>query len=649
MLDTAEGRHFVGNQTGVDAHHAVFQGFAHPESAGHVAGIEVGGQPEFGCIGHLDGFRLGLEAEQWGYGTEGFLPGDQHRRGDIGQYRGLEESAAQGVGLAAGEDSGALLQGVGHVSFHLAQSPGIDQGALLGAGLHAVANLERGDLFGQPLGKGIVEIGLNQEAIDADAGLAGIAVFGGDGARHGLLQIRIVEDDEGRIPAEFQGKLLQGGGALGHQQPAYLGGAGEGEFPYHRAGGESGADGDRVAGQHIEDPGGEARLFRQHGQGQRGQGRQLGGLDQHRATGSQGGRHLAGDHGEGEVPGGDGGADADGLLDGQDALVARGAGDGFPISTFGFLGEPFHKAGPIGHFTPGLGQGFAAFGGDQLGQVLGVFLDQAEPVHEQLGPGLGGQSLPGRPGCVGGTNGTPGFGRAAARNLGDERLRGRVEDRKAEAGISAGPEAIDETSFLEQKWVLKFHVLEKFLNKYILEPGFLEMASRMSPWNNRRGLLCTLLAACLLAACGGLGNQRPAPPTVSSSSQSLAPTPEGREVVMYALGLIGTDYRFGGKNPSAGLDCSGMVSYIFGQAAGLKVAGSAADIAKRGRGISNNSLRPGDLLFFNTMNRPRSHVGIYIGDRRFVHAPSSNGQVRIERLDSGYFASRFEEARTYFD
>lgn len=118
---------------------------------------------------------------------------------------------------------------------------------------------------------------------------------------------------------------------------------------------------------------------------------------------------------------------------------------------------------------------------------------------------------------------------------------------------------------------------------------------------------------------------------------------------MYALGLIGTDYRFGGKNPEAGLDCSGMVSYIYGQATRVKVSGSAADIARKGRSVDGGRLRPGDLVFFNTMNRPRSHVGIYIGDRRFVHAPSRNGQVRIDRLDSRYFASRFEEGRTYFD
>lgn len=128
-----------------------------------------------------------------------------------------------------------------------------------------------------------------------------------------------------------------------------------------------------------------------------------------------------------------------------------------------------------------------------------------------------------------------------------------------------------------------------------------------------------------------------------------ADSDKGNEVVFYAMGLIDTGYRFGGKNPEAGLDCSGMVSYIFGQAAGLKVQGSAADIARSSKPVDRNSLRPGDLVFFNTMNRSFSHVGIYIGDTRFIHAPSRNGKVRIDRLSDAYYAQRFEAARTFFD
>ena len=119
--------------------------------------------------------------------------------------------------------------------------------------------------------------------------------------------------------------------------------------------------------------------------------------------------------------------------------------------------------------------------------------------------------------------------------------------------------------------------------------------------------------------------------------------------MLFALGLIDTGYRFGGKNPDAGLDCSGMVAYVFNQAAGYRVAGSAADIARLGRPIRREDLRPGDLVFFNTRNAPFSHVGLYIGDDRFIHAPSGNGRVRIDQLNARYYAQRFEAARAYFD
>lgn len=153
----------------------------------------------------------------------------------------------------------------------------------------------------------------------------------------------------------------------------------------------------------------------------------------------------------------------------------------------------------------------------------------------------------------------------------------------------------------------------------------------------------------LLTGCGSLSVNVPMERETIAQPGPTAVSPKGNEVVLYALGLIDTGYRFGGKNPQAGLDCSGMVSYIYGEATGLKVEGSAADIARRSRPIEQDSLRPGDLVFFNTRNKPLSHVGIYIGDARFVHAPSSNGKVRIDRLNDRYYAQRFETARTFFD
>lgn len=116
-----------------------------------------------------------------------------------------------------------------------------------------------------------------------------------------------------------------------------------------------------------------------------------------------------------------------------------------------------------------------------------------------------------------------------------------------------------------------------------------------------------------------------------------------------AMHLLDTGYKFGGKNPDAGVDCSGMVTWLYKEAAAYPLKGSARDMAKRGRQITPAATRPGDLVFFNTQGFSYSHVGIYIGDQRFVHAPNSRGKVRIERLDQGWFAQRFEEARSYFD
>ena len=173
----------------------------------------------------------------------------------------------------------------------------------------------------------------------------------------------------------------------------------------------------------------------------------------------------------------------------------------------------------------------------------------------------------------------------------------------------------------------------------------------MSP---ARYSLAALLASSTLVlnACGVLpyGAQSPAVSNVGGgTAKAAASNDKANDVVLFALGLIETGYLFGGKNPEAGLDCSGMVSYVYQKAVDMRLAGSAADLARQGRPVPAEQLRPGDLVFFNTRNKSYSHVGIYIGDDRFVHAPSSRGKVRTESLRNGWFAARFEEGRTYFD
>ncbi|MBL8442063.1 MAG: C40 family peptidase [Betaproteobacteria bacterium] len=154
-----------------------------------------------------------------------------------------------------------------------------------------------------------------------------------------------------------------------------------------------------------------------------------------------------------------------------------------------------------------------------------------------------------------------------------------------------------------------------------------------------------LLSACTTAPPEAARRADPGPTAIAG----VRAADIGSDVALYALGLIDTGYRFGGKNPDAGLDCSGMVAYVFDRAAGLRVSGSAAEIAQVGKPVERESLKPGDLVFFNTRNRPWSHVGIYIGDGRFVHAPATNGRVRVDRMTDRYYAQRFEAARSYFD
>ena len=164
-------------------------------------------------------------------------------------------------------------------------------------------------------------------------------------------------------------------------------------------------------------------------------------------------------------------------------------------------------------------------------------------------------------------------------------------------------------------------------------------------------LFAAIAAAALLAGCSTT------PPVATTSAPARVVAPSGnyfaldgehqtQEMVLFALGLLDTGYRFGGRNPDAGLDCSGMVAYIVENISTRRLPHNAAQIADRTRPIDVSELRPGDLVFFNTMKRRHSHMGIYIGDGRFVHAPNSRGWVRVERLDNRYFAQRIDGART---
>lgn len=118
-----------------------------------------------------------------------------------------------------------------------------------------------------------------------------------------------------------------------------------------------------------------------------------------------------------------------------------------------------------------------------------------------------------------------------------------------------------------------------------------------------------------------------------------------QDVMAKALDLIGIRYRRGGTSPETGFDCSGLVYHVFREGFGLYLPHNAKQISKEGEAVSRKDLQPGDLVFFNTMRRAFSHVGIYLGDNKFVHAPRSGGVVRVEDMNETYWKTRFNGAR----
>ena len=112
-----------------------------------------------------------------------------------------------------------------------------------------------------------------------------------------------------------------------------------------------------------------------------------------------------------------------------------------------------------------------------------------------------------------------------------------------------------------------------------------------------------------------------------------------------AMVKVGIRYKFGGSSPETGFDCSGLVAYVFERAWGISVPRRTEEQRTAGRPVKRADLQPGDLVFYNTRGRPFSHVGIYLGDGEFVHAPRPGARVRVERVDTPYWHARFNGAR----
>lgn len=122
-------------------------------------------------------------------------------------------------------------------------------------------------------------------------------------------------------------------------------------------------------------------------------------------------------------------------------------------------------------------------------------------------------------------------------------------------------------------------------------------------------------------------------------------TDRASELVVTAMGFLGVPYRRGGSSVDTGFDCSGFVQAMYQSTAGLVLPRRANEQAAATESIDKQELRPGDLVFFNTLKRRFSHVGIYVGDGKFVHAPRTGARVRVEDLRQGYWARRYNGAR----
>ncbi|HET7031866.1 MAG TPA: C40 family peptidase [Casimicrobiaceae bacterium] len=131
--------------------------------------------------------------------------------------------------------------------------------------------------------------------------------------------------------------------------------------------------------------------------------------------------------------------------------------------------------------------------------------------------------------------------------------------------------------------------------------------------------------------------------TVKGAATQALNTAQG--LSSFALELLGIRYKWGGNTPSTGLDCSGLVRYVFQKVTGVTLPRTAKEMSRLGEQVSVPELQPGDLVFFDTRRFAFSHVGIYLGDNRFVHAPRQGREVEVATLDSSFWQKRFNGAR----
>lgn len=156
---------------------------------------------------------------------------------------------------------------------------------------------------------------------------------------------------------------------------------------------------------------------------------------------------------------------------------------------------------------------------------------------------------------------------------------------------------------------------------------------------------CLLLSGCsvllgVLSACSTSSvSHAPVPGDVMLAQGSRFAAEQANDVTLYALGLVGVPYRYGGNTPESGFDCSGLIGHVYQTRAGIVPPRTVARLQTWGVAVSGEQVRSGDVVLFGRKSAP-THAGIYVGSGRFVHAPSSGGEVRLDNLAAKYWAAQ---------
>lgn len=160
-----------------------------------------------------------------------------------------------------------------------------------------------------------------------------------------------------------------------------------------------------------------------------------------------------------------------------------------------------------------------------------------------------------------------------------------------------------------------------------------------------------ILGLAVLAGCSSAPQTTSVSLPPSSAPGALAATMSSGhdDLLFHAFTLVGTPYRWGGSSPETGFDCSGLINYVFRETAGLNLPRTTAGLSELPNTTPSNALRPGDLVLFSTSGKRVNHAGIYVGDGRFLHAPSTGGRVRIDDLQASYWQRSYKSARRVLD